>query len=130
MSSPKQQIVELNAAPTISEAAEKIQQAASAVKTILTPSAASAIKTMLTSSPISHDFEVHVISQAMKVDLEEDEELCRRKVEEEAARQKFLLRRPWACNILLAYLVHPRCFRLAKHNPVFDLQELIYSMFQ
>jgi hypothetical protein len=41
-----------------------------------------------------------------------------------------VMHRPWACNIPFAYLFHPRCFRLAKQNPVFDLQELISSMFQ
>lgn len=41
-----------------------------------------------------------------------------------------IMRRPWACNIPFAYLVHPRCYRLAKQNPIFDLQELVSNMFQ
>jgi hypothetical protein len=38
--------------------------------------------------------------------------------------------RPWACNIPLAYIVHPRCFRLASEHPVFDLQALVNALMQ
>jgi hypothetical protein len=41
-----------------------------------------------------------------------------------------IMDRPWACNIPFAYLFHPSCFRLAKQNPVFDLQDLVQHMFQ
>ena len=46
--------------------------------------------------------------------------------EEEA---KALLRRPWACNLPLAY-VHPRCNRLAKLNPIYEETDLIHSFLQ
>lgn len=52
----------------------------------------------------------------------------RRRLEE--LEKKELMRRPWACNIPFAYLVHTRCNLLAKQSPLFDLQELILSMFQ
>ena len=39
-------------------------------------------------------------------------------------------RRPWGCNIPLAYAVHGKCRRLASENPMFDLQELINAMMQ
>jgi hypothetical protein len=49
----------------------------------------------------------------------------KRRRQEEIARRE---RRPWACNIPFAYLVHARCKRLAKQNPLFNLHELIMSM--
>ena len=41
-----------------------------------------------------------------------------------------LAKRPWYCNIPLAYLVHGHCRALARQQPWFDLQELIQSMLQ
>ena len=49
---------------------------------------------------------------------------------EQSQQQKVLQRRPWGCNIPLAYLFHPRCRRLAHQNPIFDLHSLINSMLQ
>ena len=39
-------------------------------------------------------------------------------------------KRHWACNVPLAYLFHPKCWRDAKHNPLFDLKELLEAMMQ
>jgi hypothetical protein len=57
-----------------------------------------------------------------------EKEAERRRLEEQQHRE--MMHRPWACNLPFAYIVHSRCNRLAKQNPVFDLQELILSMFQ
>jgi hypothetical protein len=54
--------------------------------------------------------------------------LERRKKRQEEIERREYLRRPWACNIPFAYLVHGRCKRLAKQNPLFNLQELIMSL--
>jgi hypothetical protein len=62
---------------------------------------------------------------------------AQKKVEEEAARLKDREReeaartareseakhRPWGCNIPLAY-IYPRCFRLAKENPIYNADDL------
>jgi len=55
------------------------------------------------------------------------EEAARLAAEEKARRD---LHRPWACNIPLAYIVHPRCRRLSSANPVFNLKELVDAMMQ
>ena len=41
-----------------------------------------------------------------------------------------VIRRPWGCNIPLAYLFHSKCRRMATLQPIFDLQALINSMIQ
>jgi hypothetical protein len=38
--------------------------------------------------------------------------------------------RPIFCNVPLAYIVHPKCRRLATENPVFNLHGLVQSMMQ
>jgi putative transposon-encoded protein len=64
------------------------------------------------------------------------EEAEEQRKEEEAARiaaeemARRALHRPWACNIPLAYIIHPRCRRLSKANPVFNLKELVDAMMQ
>lgn len=60
-------------------------------------------------------------------ELRKQEEAARIAAEEMARRA---LHRPWACNIPLAYIVHPRCRRLSKANPVFNLKELVDAMMQ
>lgn len=47
----------------------------------------------------------------------------------EAARLEYL-RRPFGCNIPLAYLVHGRCYRLSAENPPYDAFGLVQSMMQ
>jgi hypothetical protein len=56
--------------------------------------------------------------------------LAKQKAADEGQPQEVVLRRPWGCNIPLAYLFHPRCRRLAHQVPIFDLQALINSMLQ
>lgn len=46
----------------------------------------------------------------------------------EEAKKEASLRRPWGCNLPLAYLVNDRCFRLSNENPVFDLDALVNDM--
>ena len=41
-----------------------------------------------------------------------------------------VIRRPWGCNIPLAYLFHSKCRRMASTQPIFDLQALVNSMIQ
>jgi hypothetical protein len=41
-----------------------------------------------------------------------------------------IIRRPWGCNIPLAYLFHSKCRRMATLLPIFDLQALINCMIQ
>jgi hypothetical protein len=60
-------------------------------------------------------------------------ELVAKKEEEDASA--FALaprreRRPILCNIPLAYLILPRCRRLARENPIFNLQKLVQDMMQ
>jgi hypothetical protein len=38
--------------------------------------------------------------------------------------------RPIFCNIPLAYIVHPKCRRLASENPIFNLHGLVQDMMQ
>lgn len=49
-------------------------------------------------------------------------EVCAERVE--------IIRRPWGCNIPLAYLFHSKCRRMASLQPIFDLQALVNSMLQ
>jgi hypothetical protein len=51
---------------------------------------------------------------------ERDREEAARTVRESEAKH-----RPWGCNIPLAY-IHPRCFRLAKENPIYNPDGLHY----
>ena len=98
-------------------------------------------------NPFAFEFEHDVIARALDIipynayttsSCERDEleaakaaaEADRRRKLEEERQRKEMLRRPWACNIPFAYLVHSRCNRLAKQSPLFDLQELILSLFQ
>ena len=84
-------------------------------------------------------------AQAARAAAEEEAEQRRRqqeemdqlrRLEEEAARlaaeeqRRRELRRPWACNIPFAYIIHPRCRRLSSANPVFNLKELVDAMMQ
>ena len=39
-------------------------------------------------------------------------------------------RRPILCNLPLAYILHPKCWRLASRKPIFNLQGLIQDMIQ
>ena len=72
-------------------------------------------------------------------------EIDAQKRAEEAARQQELERkaaakreeeerealiRPWGCNIPLAYIVHRRCRRLARLNPMYEESDLMNSFMQ
>jgi hypothetical protein len=51
-------------------------------------------------------------------------------LEDAANEDEKIIRRPWGCNIPLAYLFHAKCRRIATLRPIFDLQALINSMLQ
>ena len=39
-------------------------------------------------------------------------------------------RRPWGCNLPLAYILHGRCRRLASQNPMYNERDLVHSFMQ
>ena len=66
-----------------------------------------------------------------------DEELQRLKDEEDQKERQLSLqlhleelRRPWACNIPLTYLMSRKCWKVAKVNPVYDCKALTDSMME
>jgi hypothetical protein len=65
----------------------------------------------------------------------EEEAATRRQREEErlkklAAAEKEASRRPWGCNLPLAYTVHRRCRRLAKTNALYSEENILNSFLQ
>jgi septal ring factor EnvC (AmiA/AmiB activator) len=63
--------------------------------------------------------------------LRREREAAERREREEAQRrvmaQREEMKRPWGCNIPLAYVVRSRCRKLAKSNPMYDESDLLNS---
>ena len=51
-------------------------------------------------------------------------------ISNEIAIQEEEMRRPWACNIPLAYLISRKCWMVAKKKPIFDLKALTDAMME
>lgn len=51
-------------------------------------------------------------------------------ISNEIAIQEEEMRRPWGCNIPLAYLISRKCWMVAKKKPIFDLKALTDAMME
>lgn len=51
-------------------------------------------------------------------------------ISNEIAIQEEEMRRPWGCNIPLAYIVSRKCWMVAKKKPIFDLKALTDAMME
>lgn len=84
------------------------------------------------------------IDEAERLRLEEENRLLLEQEEKEAQKtlaleadisneiaiQEEEMRRPWACNIPLAYLISRKCWMAAKKKPIFDLKALTDAMME
>lgn len=61
---------------------------------------------------------------------EEFKRLMRSVENERALKESEARRRPWGCNIPLAYVVHGRCRRLASLNPMYNERDVVHSFLQ
>eukprot|EP00557_Chaetoceros_sp_GSL56_P008347 CAMPEP_0176504926 /NCGR_PEP_ID=MMETSP0200_2-20121128/16214_1 /TAXON_ID=947934 /ORGANISM="Chaetoceros sp., Strain GSL56" /LENGTH=809 /DNA_ID=CAMNT_0017904431 /DNA_START=88 /DNA_END=2517 /DNA_ORIENTATION=+ len=62
--------------------------------------------------------------EAMQVMLREEEERKQLQLMHEE------MRRPWACNIPLTYLMSRKCWKVAKINPIYDCKAIIDAMME
>ena len=75
---------------------------------------------------------IELEKKAMEAKLREQkaEEARLREIEQQNLERQRELARPWACNLPLSYVVHPRCRKLAKVSPIYDEDAVIASFLQ